>query len=173
MLTHERVRHLLDYDPNTGIFTWKVTRNGISAGKTSGAQVGRPAGSPDKNGYLVICLDGKKYWAARLAFFWMTGQWPRHDADHRNRNPSNNQWTNLRDATTSQNMQNKRIQKNNSVGLKGVGRHKIKGIWTGKYRARIKTPDRHLHLGLFDCPAAANLAYVVAADIHFGEFARS
>lgn len=172
MLTKERLNEVLDYDPETGNFIRKITVNGRSAGKTSGRQVGRIAGSRDGHGYTVIGIDGKKYWAARLAFLWMTGEWPSYDVDHIDGNPSNNRWINLRQATTQQNLRHKRIQKNNKSGFKGVHKHKdADGVWAGKWRAKIKA-GRHIHLGLFDCPVAAYLAYIVASDVHFGEFAK-
>lgn len=166
-LTQQRLREVLNYDQHTGSWTWREA-------KAHRIRPGQLAGSWGEDGYLLICIDGKKYQASRLAFLWMTGSWPVHDAEHRDGDPSHNQWENLRDATVSQNMQNKSIQSNNESGLKGVSKHSLGGVWTGKWRARIKPQSQSvIHLGLFDCPAAAHLAYVVAAQIHFGEFARA
>lgn len=161
MITQKRLREVLTYDPETGIFRWNpgFGRNGWPTDV---------AGSPDGHGYMRIGIDGEKYTASRLAFLWMTDIFPAEDCDHKDGDPANDAWSNLRPATTTQNMQNKRIQSNNSSGFKGIVEHRP-GIW----RARIKASGKQLHLGLFNCPVAAHLAYVVAANKHFGIFARA
>jgi HNH endonuclease/AP2 domain len=164
-LTHDRLREVLDYDPDTGIFTWKIALSNVKSGAI--------AGTSDEEGYRYIGIDKKTYAAGRLAIFWMTGSWPQYDCDHEDGDPSNNRWVNLRDATITQNLQNKAIQSNNKCGLKGVFRHKNEDGSYGKWRAKIKANGKHFHLGLFDCPAAARFAYIIAADKHFGAFARS
>jgi hypothetical protein len=164
-LTQDRLRDVLKYDQDTGKFRWKVSiQNRV--------KVDALAGSPDRHGYTLIRVDGKRYTASRLAWFLMLGRWPEYDIDHKDGDPQNNSWGNLRLATTTQNLQNKRVQSNNKCGLKGIWKHIIAGQDTGKWRARIKANGKHIHLGLFPCPAAAHMAYVVAADKYFGEFAR-
>jgi hypothetical protein len=166
-LTQERLKELLDYDPETGIFTWRVDRG-------YKAKAGTIAGYESK-GYWMIGVDridkskDSPYQAGRLAFLWMTGTFPNADCDHADGNPLNNKWTNLREASRSQNQRNKRVQSNNVTGLKGVSLHR-----GTKWVARIKVDgEKKPYLGIFDCPAAAHFAYIVAADEHFGEFARA
>lgn len=161
MLTQERLRQALDYNPETGEFRWKVR-------PANSIHIGDLAGSVDDEGYRIITLDRKKHAASRLAFMWMLGRWPYEDCDHEDGFPSNDRWANLRDATTTQNMQNKRVQSNNKSGLKGVTTHAPR-IW----RARIKVNGVVIDLGIYNCPVAAHLNYAIAADKYFGSFARS
>lgn len=155
VLTQDRLRQLLSYDPATGLFTFTVTRGGIVAGSV--------AGSPDKGGYIRILIDGKLYAAHRLAFLWMTGSFPKHDADHRNGIRSDNRWSNLRPATRAENMQNYPTPVNSTTQLLGVSWHKQKGRW----RAQIKKSGRKLHLGYFDTAEDAHVAYLAAkARLH-------
>lgn len=161
MLTQARLKELLEYDPQTGIFTRKVRT-------TNTLQVGDKAGSPGGNGYILISVDGVKYIASRLAFLWMTGAFPKEKAEHKDGNPLNNKWVNLRNATQQQNMQNRAISSNNKSRLKGVISHR-----PGRWHAQIKMNGKSTYLGSFNCPAAAHFAYVVAAETYFGEFARA
>jgi hypothetical protein len=158
MLTVERLREVLNYDPTTGLLAWR-TRISIRV------MPGKIAGHQNRYGYISLRIDGILYQAHVLAWFYMTGEWIPGGIDHRDLDGANNKWINLRRANRSQQEGNTRINKRNMVGLKGVGRNgKI-----GKYRARCK----NIMLGWFDCPAAAHLAYIIAADKEFGEFARS
>lgn len=92
-----------------------------------------------------------------------------HCVDHVNGNGLDNRRSNLRVATTSQNICNARIRSDNKIGLKGVALHRQ----TGKFRARIKANGRDIHLGLFETADAAHYAYSEAARIFFGDFART
>jgi hypothetical protein len=163
MLTVKRLRDLLHYDPATGVFVWLMNRGGT-------AWKGSIAGSTIAHGYRLIKVDRHLYGAGPLAWLYMTGEWPSDDVDHRDLDKDNNRWGNLRKATRPQNIQNTRVRKNNLTGLKGVTRHKE---CKGYYIARITVGKERRYLGFFDCPAAAHLAYAVAADKHFGEFART
>ncbi len=158
MLDGETLRKRLHYDAKTGVFTWKIWVN--NRGYTI-------AGSVDPDGYRWIGVEGKRYPASRLAFLWMTGSFPENDCDHEDGNPSNDAWENLRDATVTQNLRNKRVQSNNKLGLKGVTEHE-----PGKYRARIKGNGKQIHLGVFNSAEEAHQAYIVAAKKYFGAFAR-
>lgn len=158
-LTQTRLRELLDYNPETGEFTWKVTRRGRAA-------AGSVAGSPIGNGYIRVHVDGRKYRAHRLAFFYMTGEWPKDEVDHKDLNKSNNAWDNLRESTHTQNMQNRPAW--GSVPLKGVRLHEC-----GKYEAKIVISKKQHIIGYFSTPEAAHDAYCVASNENFDEFARA
>jgi hypothetical protein len=75
-ITHEELLKALHYDPKTGIWRWKVSRRCVRAGDV--------AGTKKKNGYLQIKVSQKVYLGQRLAFFYMTGEWPQNDVDHKN-----------------------------------------------------------------------------------------
>jgi hypothetical protein len=123
-ITHEELKERLEYNPETGIFTWKRKTNRKS-------EIGSPAGSLIK-GYIQIEMDRVSYRAHRLAWFWMTGQWPRRILDHKNRIRNDNRWENLREVTNSQNGQNAKTNIRNVSGTKGVCRHKHRGTWEAK-----------------------------------------
>lgn len=159
MLTQERLKSVLSYNPETGVFTWiePIGR----------AVVGARAGGINAAGYRTIGVFGKRYRSNRLAFFWMTGVWPQHIIDHHDRNTENDRWENLREATPSQNNANQKARVGKKCRLKGV----FPGP-KGVFYSQIATNNRSTHLGTFRCPAAAYFAYIVAADKLYGEFAR-
>jgi hypothetical protein len=161
-LTAERLREVLNYDPATGVFTWLV--------RTARCRrIGEVAGC-GKNGYHQIGIDRRRYRAHRLAWLYMTGEWPAQEIDHINGDPSDNRITNLRPATSSQNKTNSRRRSDNNSGYKGVSFDRSRQKW----QARISVAGRSARrLGRFDCPVAAHAAYVAAAEKHFGEFARA
>jgi hypothetical protein len=161
-LTPERLREVLHYDPDTGEWTWrKTTRNGHR-------KPGDRAGWRNPAGYLVMWIDRHQRKGHRLAFLYMTGRWPRFGVDHRDGNPSNDRWQNLRDASQSQNCLNRKRNCNNTSGFKGVRWSKDRRKWV----AYIRLHGRRYHLGYFDTPEAAHEAYKVKARELFGEYAR-
>jgi hypothetical protein len=155
-MNRSQLMEILDYDPETGKFTWKKSRGRARAGDT--------AGSVNKDGYVVI---GKEY-AHRLAFLFMTGCIPSL-VDHRDLDTGNNRWRNLRAATKAGNSINRGISKANSSGLKGVSWH----AGAGKWQAHIRAEGRSIYLGLFDSAASAHEAYMRAATKYHPEFARA
>ena len=156
MLTASRLRELLRYDPETGLFTWHTRRGRIAAGSVAGVIGGE--------GYFVIRVDYRLHLAHRLAWLYMTGEWPQATVDHRDTDRTNNRWTNLRDASYGQN--NANSVKPNRTGLKGIKRH------GHRYVAQISVGGINRHLGCFSSPEEAHAAYIAAATQHFGEFAR-
>lgn len=161
MLTAERLREVLEYVPTTGIFYWKVSRG-------PSWPAGRPAGCINKViGYCVIRFERKLYFAHRLAWLWMTGEWPKDEIDHRDTDRANNKWANLREATHAENMKNVRRRANNTSGKKGVYRHQ------NKWRARIRINGIIHHIGMFDDIERAAAEYNLAATRLHGEFARN
>ena len=156
-LSFHRLRQLLHYNPNTGVFTWRV-------GVRGPLRKGLRAGTINGNGYRQICIDQVIYLCSRLAVFWMTGRWPKHTVDHKNRNKTDDRWRNLRPATYSQNGANSKARSE----LKGVTWDKNKN----DYAARIKINYRTINLGHFDTAEEAHTVYRKAARKHFGKFAR-
>ena len=161
-ITAERLRELLHYDPQTGIFTHRFGRKGGSTKK--GEIAGRVRAH---DGHRRIGLDYGRYFASRLAWLYMTGEWPPNEVDHINCRPDDDRFANLRLATRGENGANRRIQSNSSTGLKGVSLH------YGKWRATIKKNRRPLHLGYFATAEQAHSAYVAKSQELFGEFART
>ena len=162
MLTAERLKELLLYDPETRAWIWLIpTSNRVA----SGAMAGRKGGC----GYWQIGIDGKRYPSARLAFLYMTGKWPSAYIDHVDRDSDNNRWANLREATNSQNMANRPKASSNTSGYKGV-------TWARrdkKWAAQIMVNGRWIGLGYFVDPKLASAAYVSAALKYFGAFSHA
>jgi hypothetical protein len=156
-LTAARLRELLHYDPDTGAFTRRFAELTPKGGvrKAAGTVIGRPMAG----GYVRVGVAGRRYLANVLAWLYMTGQWPRGDVDHRDGDPSNNRWKNLRDVAHQQNIENRRhANKNNTCGLLGVHASGARGRWT----AAIHVGGRKTHLGSFGSPEEAHAAYVEA-----------
>jgi len=87
------------------------------------------AGFKDDQGRIKVGISGKEYFAHRLIWVWMTGRWPEKEIDHINENPSDNRWSNLREATPSENHRNRGKQRNNTTGYKGVTFDKRRGLY--------------------------------------------
>lgn len=160
-----RIRELLDYDPLTGIFRWKSKPDGHRAKYVAG----EIAGSIDKDGYRVICIDYAVYRAHRLAWAMFHDEEPPDYPDHRNLNCDDNRIENLREATNQGNMANGRRRKNNSSGFKGVYWNKKLSKWNACIRVNGTTK----WLGSFTTVELAAAAYAGAASQNFGEFARA
>jgi hypothetical protein len=146
---------LVDYDPETGIFT------------RGGAKVGTGSGPPS-NRYCQLKVAGSRYLAHRLAWFYVHGIWPEHGIDHKDNNRLNNRISNLRLASASQNAANKRRPATNTTGFKGV-RAKPNNRW----RSEIQHNGKSISLGTYATKEEAHAAYCSAAQRLFGEFARA
>jgi len=147
----ERLREVLNYNPDTGIFTWKVKLY-------SRTIVGSVAGTLHPFGYVYIKVEKKKYRAHRLAWFYMYGEMPPEQIDHINRVRNDNRIVNLRLASPHQNMQNAGSFKHNTSGTKGVGWYKRVGLW----RATIQHNRKHIHIGYYKRVEDAKLAREIA-----------
>lgn len=160
-ITAERVRELLDYDRSTGIFTWRISKN------NNGALVGDVAGSPNAHGHIQIGLDGGNFYAHRLAWLYVIGEFPAFEIDHKDLNPQNNAFDNLRQAVNGQNHWNRKAPSTNKSGFKGVCFHKKTGNW----RATIVHQGKQHHIGFFkEAIEAARARDAKAVELQ-GEFA--
>lgn len=156
-ITHERLLELLHYDPLTGLFTWRDRRGSVKAGAIAGGKF------RDKDGYMTISINRISYRAHRLAWFYMTGEWPEPQCDHRDGVTDNNVWTNLRECTPLQNHQNKKKMATNKSGHPGVCWEKQ----TEKWKATITCAGKAKTLGRFPTIEAAAVAYLNAkASMH-------
>lgn len=149
-LTAQRLRELLDYSPDTGLFTWRK-RGGPKA------PVGSVAGGPDSNGYVKIGIDGEDYRAQRLAWLHYYGEWPKLDVGHLDGRIDNNAISNLRDLPQAVVQQGQRKAHADSLhGFLGVTKRKT------KWMARISIDRVVYYLGVFTTPEEAHRAYLDA-----------
>jgi hypothetical protein len=160
-LTLDRLHHLLDYNPETGEFTRRVT--------AGGKPVGSRAGSLNDKGYVKLRIDGHVHAAHRLAWFISTGKWPRFEVDHVDGVRSDNRFSKLREADPTQQARNVRVYKNNTSGHKGVSWDKEYSKWA----ARIRINKRLTLIGRYGELADACEAYRLRASVEFGEFVRA
>ena len=151
--TAKRVRDLLNYDKETGVFTWRMPIAQMKAGARAGTNTAK--------GYRIISVDGKQYYEHHLAWLFVKGRWPK-EIDHRNTNGRDNHWENLRLGNDALNAQNKRraSKSNRSSGVLGVSRQRRSTI--NPWKAQIRTDGRIKHLGSFPTIEAASAAYVAA-----------
>lgn len=158
-ISHERLLEVLDYDPDTGIFTWKYGEEkhlkGL-AGKRAGTFYGD---------YVIIGVDGCYTGAHRLAWLYMTGSFSKKQIDHINGNPSDNRFANLREATHAENVRNTKVQRNNRSGIHGVGMNK------GRWRARVMVNGK-THAKFFKTKDEAVASVIEMRKQLHGEFAR-
>lgn len=160
-LTAERLRALFEYDQETGNFIRRF--DAISGG----SRAGDVAGGLNDEGRVLVRVDGGRYLAHRLAWLYMTGEWPKDMIDHKDMNRSNNAWNNLRECDNGQNKMNASVQANNQLGVKNV--HRIKN---GSYKVSI-AKDKKYHQKIFKTlEAAAEWANAKRQELH-GEFTRA
>ena len=174
------IREALELDPTsrTGL-RWKrrprhhfatehgwVTANGQNAGKPAGGE--RSDGRGKR--YFCVRVNGMLYRAHRIVYFLAFGVDPGDkEIDHIDGNGLNNNPSNLRLATKSENMQNRGAYRNNTSGFKGVSQDKETQRWI----AKIRLHGKQRHIGRFQTPEEAHAAYVRAAEELHGEFARA
>jgi len=159
--TQQYLHSILNYEPETGLFTWKVSRGS--------AKKGWIAGKSDKDGYVRIGMLRKTYPAHRLVWLFVHGRWPSELIDHINGIPDDNRLCNLREASKSENGMNRKLGANNTSGHLGV-------IWSkhsSRWLVRVKVLGAVTDFGSYK---DIELAALVASEVrekYFGEFAPS
>jgi hypothetical protein len=152
MITQERLKFLLNYDPETGLFTRTCATPRTNKFKNV------PVGYKEPRGYIRATIDGKWYLLHRMAWLYVHGEWP-NIIDHINGNRADNRIANLRNTDALGNRCNQRsAHKNNISGRLGVS-------WIGKlgkYISTINYKGSRYNLGFFDDPDEAHQAYLEA-----------
>lgn len=173
-ITVDMLRETLEYDPKTGVFTWKKRcvlwfkddrSMKIWNTKYSGKETFT---SNDGGGYNMSSIKGIKVKAHRAAWAIHYGEWPREFIDHINLDPSDNRIVNLRQASNSENMRNSGLRSNNTSGARGV-------YWCSeklKWAASIRVNGKNKFLGRFESIDAAKAAYAMGSNRYHGEFGR-
>lgn len=160
MITSDRLKEMLSYNPETGDFHWKKSPTGsVKVGSLAGTKC---KGKLDKI-YYRVKLDGQFYYLHNLAWFYTYNVWPSALIDHIK--GSSNCIDNLREATHAENSAYRRMSPNKKHGFKGVASSRYQFV------ARIWTNGRNKIIGYFATPREAALAYDQAAEELFGEFA--
>lgn len=135
LVTQERLKELLHYDPLTGEFVWLIrTSNRVKVGDIAGT---------NSEGYILISVDGRFYRAHILAWLYEYGYLPEYELDHKDRVRHHNWIDNLREVTRQCNTRNTGNRKNNSSGVKGV-------TWDNKnsrWKAQVMINGKTIYLG--------------------------
>ena len=161
MITQEELKSLLNYDPETGLFTWlKANTRRVKAGDI--------AGTKSEYGYIRIRIKDKTYRAHRLAWLYVYGVNPIL-IDHINMVRDDNRLVNLREADKSKNKLNMGKRSDNKSGFKGVSYSKQSNKW----RAACSVNKKQVYLGLYETPEMAFDVYKSFAKKHHGEFYRA
>jgi hypothetical protein len=161
-MTAEFIRNIMNYDQETGEFSWREGRRFRGVRAAPGESVGRI----NNIGYVTVTICNIAYFAHRLAWLYVHGEWPADVIDHRDGNPSNNAFSNLRAATQAQNSRNRRKSASSASRFKGISKS------NSNYRAYIMLDNVHTYLGTYQTQEEAHAVYRAAAEKLHGEFAR-
>lgn len=148
-LTAERLREVLHYDPETGVFTR------LESGSRKDV-LGRSAGTLTQQGYLKTMVDSRTYYLHRLAWLHERGTWPKDQMDHINGVKSDNRLANLRECSCGENQQNRARSTRALSPLPGVCWHKRDRVWV----ASVTLSGRRRNLGSFRTAEEASAAYL-------------
>lgn len=152
-LDSTRLREVLYYCPQAGVFTWRLSRQKVKAGSV--------AGTTNSRGYCRITVLGQAYAAHRLAWLYVHGAWPTDQIDHINGVRNDNRIENLRDVSAAANSQNQRQPQGDNPFL-GVSLVRNKNRWI----ARLRLDGEQRYIGCYATPEEARAAYIAAKRIH-------
>lgn len=141
--TQAQIKEILHYDTETGVFRWRFARSNVKPWSVAGCK--------KDSGYIDIKLNKNTYKAHRLAWVYMIGASPLNVIDHINGNKSDNKWSNLRETTNKQNLENQTLKKDNTSGFRGVSWSKKHNKW----RAYVMNNYKYIHVGIFITPEEA------------------
>ena len=159
-MNQKKLKSLLRYDPETGLFTWLVCLS-------NRAPIGKVVGDGKSvDDYVLVSIQGKRYLAHRLAVLYMIGRWPTKDVDHKNGRKNDNRWRNLRPATNAENHRNIGVRSNNTSGITGVTWDSSRERW----KVHIKADGKFMNLGRYRSFTKAWTVRVLAEHVYFGEF---
>lgn len=149
-ISQETLKELLDYNPNTGVLTWKrrdleLFKDTVSGKIWNSNFTGKEAGCTRTNGYIWISIFDKRYSAHRLIWMYLHGYFP-EEIDHKNHNTTDNSENNLREVTHQENGMNQKMFSTNTTGVTGVYRNKLDKNW----KAGIRANKVSMYLGIFD-----------------------
>ena len=154
MITQAELKELLNYDQETGIFTWSIKpRRGINIGDIAGSK-------RKHDGYVAIRIQGKQYYAHKLAWLYVHNVWSTQEIDHINRIRDDNRLSNLRELSPALNSQNRNKKITNTSGYTGV-------YWcknSKKWKSQISYNSIRKHLGSFNNIKDAYEAYLIAKE---------
>lgn len=159
-ITQEKLKDIFHYSPETGLFTRLVATS-------PNVKVGQVSKRNTTKGYIQIRINTTQYKAHRLAYLYMTGKFNDDEIDHVNGIRDDNRWCNLRNASRSENMQNKKVHSNNAAGITGVSWNKMAGKWL----AYINKDKSRTIIGYYDTIFDAACARISMQENMFGEFA--
>ena len=164
MIDFELAKALFVYDPNSGSLTWRLTTGSFKAGEDAGTISNRKG----YTSYINVTVFGERYKAHRIAWLIQTGHWPEKYIDHIDGNGLNNKWSNLREATPSQNSANQKVRSDSKSGHRGISYDKLRNMWY----AYINVDGRRKHLGRHDTFEDAIAVRQKAEKKYYGEYAR-
>lgn len=159
-INNQDLKNIVHYDETSGAFTW------LKSGK--GVPKSRSAGTKNAAGYVQIQIKGRLYYAHRLAWLYMTGEWPKGQIDHVNLCKDDNSWSNLREAEEDQNKWNLGLSRHNKSGVKGVSFDQR----TQRWRVRVCVSGACRSAGYFDSIEDAARAASDFRKLHHGSYAR-
>lgn len=165
MITSEIANSLFWHDDVDGVLRWKFSSPKFKKGDVAGTNTSSPACHTE---YRQVGLFGEIYKAHRIIWLMRTGKFPDHYIDHIDGNGLNNRWSNLREATPSQNMMNQRLRNDNTSGVKGVSFDKLRNRWY----AYINADGKRKMLGRHATKEDAVAARMIAEQLTHGEFSR-
>jgi len=160
ILTQARLKELLNYDKESGIFTWNIDRGRANRGDIAGTD-----NLCSKKMYRSIKIDYIQYMSHRLAWLFVTGRFPEYEIDHIDGNGTNNKFSNLRSVDSYENHKNMRIPSDNKSGVIGIYLYKRTNKWIAQIRNNMET----INLGTFSNKADAIIARKMA-EYKYGYF---